>query len=263
MNKFNKCIHQIWLQGTDEVPSQFHDNINKNKNLLKDWDYKLWDDDSITSFLKEKNIDMYHKYNNYKYLHQKVDFARYCILYYLGGFYVDMDAFILKDPTAIINKFPDYEVYISTVNLYYHESLLSQGLLELYNNGIILAFPKSDFMLRLMNECPQESNITFNKSIEINYTTGPNIFTHLAKKSKNVKILSWNYFEPCIKSNCKINDDTYVVHTHTSSWVHPYINKLMDYYIETRLLIKIILYLVIFYIIYYIIKNNPNILFNN
>lgn len=263
MNKFNKCIHQIWLQGADQVPSQYKDNISKNKNLLKDWNYLLWDDNTISKFLKEKDITMYNKYNNYKYLHQKVDFARYCILYYLGGFYIDMDAFILKDPTKILEDNPNHKVFISTVNLYYHESLLSQGLLTLYNNGIILAYPKSNFMYNLMTKCPQESNITFNKSIEINYTTGPNIFTAIAKESDNVKVLSWEYFEPCIKSNCKLTDNTYVIHMHSSSWVHPTINKIMDYYIETRLLIKILLYIIIIYFICYIIKNNPKILFQN
>ena len=212
------------------MPLKYQNNILKNK--LENWEYILWDNESISKFLKKQNINMYKKYCNYKYLHQKVDFAKYCILYYLGGFAVDMDSFIIKDPLEIITKYPNYQVYISLVNLYYYESFIINRTLQFYNNASILAYPKSNLMLNLINDCPSNYKYNFNKIFVIQNTTGPTIFTKIANISNNVKILSCNYFEPCLYSNCTINDNTYVIHLQDQTWINPLIKKVVEVYYE-------------------------------
>lgn len=259
MMKFNKYIHQIWFQGEANIPSKFIKNVNKNKKIFNNWQYILWDNQTITAFLKKNNHKWLKKYNDYQLLHQKVDFARYCILYVLGGFYVDIDAIILKTPEKLLKQFPNYQVYLSYVNLYNYEIFVVHGKLKLLNNGVILAYPKSQFMLNLINNCPTQSSNKINNSIIINNTTGPSVFTDIANKSPKIKKLSYQYFEPCLLTKCNINDDTYTIHVHNSSWINPNIKKCANYYVEYRQTIRFIMIcLFIYYSYKYLIKYKKN-----
>jgi len=250
MKKFNKTIHQIWFQGKDKVPNKFLLNIEKTKKNLKNWNYILWDNNSIKELLKTMNPKYLRQYNNYKHLHQKVDYGRYCILYKLGGFYVDMDAYIIKDPSYIFKKFPNYEVYVSKGNFNLIESLITNGIFITINNGIILAKKKSDFMYNLINKCPTKTYFNFMKMLEINFTTGPRKFSLIANNSKKIKILQNEYFEPCLQSICNINDNTITIHKHELSWINPNLGKILIIYIKYRIYIQISIFLFLCIIVY-------------
>ena len=47
----DKVIHLIWLQGFDKLPDRFNDILNNNKNVLYDYEFKYWDDNSIRDLL--------------------------------------------------------------------------------------------------------------------------------------------------------------------------------------------------------------------
>ena len=66
---------------------------------------------------------------------------------------------------------------------------------EIVNNGIILSRPKSILMLDLINKFP-DNLLSFSNTIQINYTTGPAIFSKFVAKNNKTKILSKQYFEP-------------------------------------------------------------------
>lgn len=251
MSKFNKIVHQIWFQGKENIPKKYYNNIKTNKNILQDWQYIIWDDFSIQKLLEKMGKKYLDKYNNYKYLHQKVDYGRYCILYIYGGFYVDIDAYIIKDPSYIINKFKGYEVYLSYLNLYLYENLITIGETSTINNGIILAYPKSELMFNLINKCPDKTLFTFSKYIEITMTTGPKIFSKFVNETKKVKIFNYDVFEPCIRHKCDITNNTIVVHKHENSWINPIINNIIYIYIENR---KYVNFIFIIIILFFIIK---------
>lgn len=85
-------IAQIFIsEGGYGLSKDLQENCNKVKNLYPDYSYKLFDDDLIKSFLSK----YYESYilNTYQALvpfSYKSDFARFCILYQMGGWYFDI-----------------------------------------------------------------------------------------------------------------------------------------------------------------------------
>lgn len=226
-----KIIHQIWFQGANNVPSKYHSNIAKMKQFHPNWEYKLWDEKSISVILNQINqsgvVGGATPY--FEYLHQKVDYARYVILHQMGGIYVDMDVVIHKPFDALLQEFSEYEVIISKANGNFFENMLACGSPVCINNGIIISKPNSTFMKHLISEIDRKMKSPFtgigeHKSIHISRTTGPTMFTNvynnedLIDKSK-IKLLHYSYLEPCFMNVCSIGPNTYAIHKHELSWI--------------------------------------------
>jgi mannosyltransferase OCH1-like enzyme len=228
-------VHQIWYQGSTKIPGKYQENIQTIKKNIPNCIYKCWDNTSIIELLAEKSSALLEKYTQYKYMHQKIDFARYCILYYIGGLYVDMDAYVLKSPEHLIKEYPDTEVFVSTIGMYTYESLASTLLPETINNGIIYApVPKSTFMKNCIVEMPGKTYSLLSKFYTIQNTTGPRQFTIICKKSPKVTVLLPEFLEPCVQTKCKITKNTIVVHKHEGTWIDSHTNNLVKLYTEIR-----------------------------
>ena len=96
-NKIPKHIHQIWI-GEKEQPHIYidtwkNDYISQNE----DWKYTLWNEELIDKLFQD-NIEnnlvniMYKLYNIEETMNGKSNIARYLILYYNGGIYIDADS---------------------------------------------------------------------------------------------------------------------------------------------------------------------------
>jgi mannosyltransferase OCH1-like enzyme len=89
----NKIIHQILI--LDEYCDVSKKMIKYNKKFYKDnysdYVYNFWDEPKIIKFL-EKNFDnkIVESFKSIRPYAYKSDFARYCILYVYGGWYIDM-----------------------------------------------------------------------------------------------------------------------------------------------------------------------------
>jgi len=88
-------IHQILIQEgkkpITKLPKLIDFNSKEARRLHPEAEYILWDNDKISQFLKE-NFDapVYEAYNNITAFAYKADLARYCILYVMGGMYIDL-----------------------------------------------------------------------------------------------------------------------------------------------------------------------------
>ncbi len=78
-------IHQIWLGG--RLPSRYKAWAESWRRVNKDWEYRLWDEESILDFGLE-NERAFRKSASFG---AKSDIARYEILERLGGVYADTD----------------------------------------------------------------------------------------------------------------------------------------------------------------------------
>lgn len=87
-----KIIHQIYISNNNELPSdQILEKINNLKNLYSDYEYKLWNNNTIREFLKESfDLSVLEAYDTLLPYAFKADLARYCILYKYGGYYFDI-----------------------------------------------------------------------------------------------------------------------------------------------------------------------------
>lgn len=250
-----KIIHQIWYQGVDKIPQNLQNNSNKIINLHKNWKYMIWDNNSIKKYFKN-NHRILTTYNKLKYLHQKVDFMKYCILYNFGGVYMDMDINALKSLDQLVKQYENYECILSGINLNVMESYALCRNNKCINNGIIISQQKSNFMLALINEICKNNKCQIydlNKSICINRTTGPLLITKIYNNYENksqIKILHYSYFEPCVLGDiCDIKKNTILIHTHNTTWINTQITKFLYYYFKYKLIIYLAIYLILIIIV--------------
>jgi mannosyltransferase OCH1-like enzyme len=237
---FPKIIHQIWLQGIDEVPEKFVPNMIKNKELNPGFDHMLWDESNILELFHTLDDKYLNTYSKLIYLHQKVDFARYVILYIEGGIYMDMDAYCIRSFDDLLTSHRDYELIVSGTNTTNLENILWVGSLSMINNGIIIAKPQSPTLSLLINyivTLESNANHILPKVWYINNTTGPKVFTQFVREGirlgNSVKVLDYDYLEPCIMARCNITDRTICIHQHEVSWFPSILKSFCEWYIYT------------------------------
>lgn len=103
-----RIIHRMWpnddffKQDNLEISRNFNHCINLYKEK---WTTILWTDESIRNWLQTHYPDFISTFNSYSYQIQRVDAARYFVLYHYGGVYMDMDigCFKTKDIGDIVN----------------------------------------------------------------------------------------------------------------------------------------------------------------
>lgn len=248
MSDIPNIIHQIWLQGYDNLPEKYRDNVMRNKKIHPKWKYIIWDDIRIINLLRNNKewIDTFYKL---EYLHHKVDFARYIILYIYGGIYVDMDAVIIKPLDYLFSEYNDYDLIVSKLNSNKLENYLHCQHSECLNNGIIIAKKNNNelkIIIDTITNNPKCDTIS-TKLTCINNLTGPGKFTNVILNNNNtkIKILDSEYLEPCTFDICNITDKTYVVHKHDGSWYSGKLRKLFLFYFRNKVVIYIICIIII------------------
>lgn len=260
-NNIPKIIHQIWLQGAENLSEKNKEKIIKTKNMHPNWKYMLWDEVMIINLIKNDNKYL-NKYYKFVYLHQKVDFAKFVILKNYGGIYIDIDCDVIKNLDSIFLQINNYDLIISGLSdeLDTVTNLLTcHKTKNCFNNGIIVAKPNTRVVNFLIDGFKEECSFYENKLLCIQNTTGPPIFNKLIDfylknyYSNDVLILPYQYFEPCINKKCNITKDTYIVHKHELSWLGNKEKKIFNVLSNVNLtyLIIIILMIIIFITIYY------------
>jgi mannosyltransferase OCH1-like enzyme len=87
-----RTIHQVWVQGIDEFKkTKFYKFSQEWPKLFPNWNYKLWSEQDYMPLIKQYSTKLVDTYNNSPSYAFKSDIARYVILWYHGGLYVDTD----------------------------------------------------------------------------------------------------------------------------------------------------------------------------
>lgn len=262
-----KFIHQIWYQGYDQIPIKFNQNIASIKKYSKDWHYKCWDAKELYKQCIQYSPACAKLFNEYKHLHQKVDLARYVLLYNIGGMYVDIDCIALTS----FNNIPGLdtkELIVSETRTNDFESFLTTGSFKnkLLNNGIILATQYNKHIKYLIDKIIEFGNcrnfynpLNWCKQLCIFRSTGPYMFTKIIsqfKNDKSVMILPNEYFEPCcsLDPSCIMSKNTIILHEHELSWMNtPMIYIMKGYFYaknntkNTLLVLTVVVIIIIIY----------------
>lgn len=246
-----KIIHQIWLQGEINIPNKYYPNIKSVKKFHNSWQYILWDEIKILKLIltKKEWTDIYYKFI---YIHQKIDFAKYIILYTYGGIYIDIDVEVIKSFDKLIENTNMYDLIVSKSFVNSYESFITAGASETYNNGIIIAEKNSNTLLILINYIIKNFYLPIlePKVLNINYTTGPHIFTDVISKNKSrVKILDSEYLEPCLIDNCNITSNTISIHKHELSWMPEQLVTIINFYLKNKIIFIGLICLIVILII--------------
>jgi mannosyltransferase OCH1-like enzyme len=214
-------LHQIWFQGIDNIMEPYKSCFINTIIFLKNtkWEHYFWDKERIEKFILDKYSQYWDIYNNCHILVQKLDVARYIILYHYGGCYMDMDMEILKDFRELLND--EDEIVISNTRQFY------------YNNSILFSSINNKFWLKFLDSM-DINKFKFNTFLNVQFTTGPFNFTYFINKNinnYNIKVLPYKYLEPCdTKYNQDITEDAYVINYFGNSWMDSYIKFFIKIY---------------------------------
>jgi mannosyltransferase OCH1-like enzyme len=267
MIEIPKIIHQIWLQGEENISNEIKIRIKKTQEINTNFKYLLWDEIKIIELVK-KDEKLLKKYYSYIYLHQKVDFAKFVILKNYGGIYIDIDCEVIKNLNNIFIQCNKYDLIISKLNdkIDMLSSLFTcKKTSNCHNNGVIIGKPNTPILNYLLENFKVECSFYNNKVLCIQNTTGPPIFNEIIDNyiekydldNNKILLLPYYYFEPCLAGdNCEITDDTIIIHKHELSWLNNGEKKIAKYLSQINLVYLLIILIVIVFTIYLSIKHN-------
>ena len=105
-----RVIHQIYIRDNKALPIEIQNNIAHLKAMNPGWEYKLYDDTDIISYIDAhypKLLPIY-KLINPIYGAAKADFFRYLLIYNEGGVYLDIKSSVEKPLDVIIREDDKY-----------------------------------------------------------------------------------------------------------------------------------------------------------
>lgn len=189
VNSIPKIVHQIYIQGYDEIPNCAKDVINKNKLNNPDYKFKLYDLNDIESYLNENTSE--YIINAYKLINPEckaciADFFRYIVIYNEGGIYADikirfktnLDDWIHKSNKIKLSLWP-WTNHIYLKKFYPKEFEIKSKNREI-NQSVLIFPPKHDILKSLIDEMvtiiyKEHDNPSKNQNIlDI---TGPHLYT--------------------------------------------------------------------------------------
>ncbi len=182
MTAFVTRVHQIWLQGEDQLPDKYKPYVAKHRKLHPD--YKLWDEKSIRQLIEEQYPEMLDTYLSFPYWVQRVDLAKYVILHHEGGLYTDMDLQPLQSylplmmasnglPTFYLKKVPKMWRWI-------RDPFLN-------NNWLYSPYPNHPLMRQLV-DYTKASSVRMIYDVKIYYilnSTGPQYMMEIVRRFVN------------------------------------------------------------------------------
>ena len=241
MGLIPKIIHQIWFQGEDQIPDKYLTNRKLWLDTHSDWQYILWDQSAIEKLIQQQYSHLWNTYQSFTFMHQKIDFFKYIILYHQGGIYVDIDAKPIQKLDKLFDDlFPRSTFLVSKCKYDWLESKVLTGYSTIINNGIIAAAPKHRFLLQILNYVNnlEIDKMKMPKELLINKTTGPIMVTQMYFQAESeiqnqVTVLKHQYFEPCypFEFRCQYTEKTFIDHQHELTWVGNPLKVLLKIYL--------------------------------
>jgi len=197
--KIPNVIHQTFID--KKLPPDIARIVLNNKKVCSKCKFVFYDDSDCDNFIKTRFsarvYNAYKKINNV-YGAMKADFFRYCVLYKIGGIYLDIKSVISypilklinKDDTCILdvprNDKEPYRIFSPT-----------------YEQWLLMFSPNHPYLLEMINMMvhyienkyvPRLENYNLSTKQKILHITGPDAFTKAINKyiKKNNKVLHRN-----------------------------------------------------------------------
>lgn len=176
-------VHQTW-KSYDSIPDDIKNIIELNKKLCPLFDFKFYNDSDCVNFIRdnfeEKVLNTYYKINK-KYSAARADIFRYCVLYILGGIYLDIKSLIKHDLSTVIR--PDDDSIL--LNYSFMKGRSIERLLlpyEHFEQWALIFSPRHPYLLAIIDQIIYEVNnniiISSKESKKrILHLTGPDAFS--------------------------------------------------------------------------------------
>jgi mannosyltransferase OCH1-like enzyme len=200
--KIPNIIHQTFINRS--LPPEIAKIILHNKKICPQCKFVFYDDEDCDNFIKNnfdtKVYSAYKKINDV-YGAMKADFFRYCVLYKIGGIYLDIKS-LIKFPLFKIIKKND----ICVLDKLRNDKEPYRTYLPTYEQWLLIFAPNHPYLLEMINTMvhyieikyvPNLLNYNLDTKGKILHVTGPDAFTKAINQciKKDGKILhrSINY----------------------------------------------------------------------
>ena len=164
--------------------------------LHPEFEYEFFDDTRVEAFIQD-HFPKYRKvYDSFPYRIQRYDFFRYLAVYRLGGFYLDLDVFLVRDLSPLLDSecvFPFEE--LTSIQYLWRQFRLDWQL----GNYAFGAAPGNPFLEAVIENCvraqsdpdwvrPMLKGIPhlFHKEFYVLNTTGPGLVTRTLGENRDL-----------------------------------------------------------------------------
>lgn len=243
-----KIIHQVWLQGKDRIPEKYRSFRESWLINHERWTHMLWDDDSIQELLLRRFPWFITTYLNYRHLVQKVDSARYFILYEYGGFSIDIDMKSCKPLDELLALYPEANMIISKLPFTAAESSFLKPIFNtdiFYTNAVVGTQKHYYVWEDVLPVLPEIKNkLAFSKLLNVIASTGPGFFSNTIEKNmqtdSTIVALDERYFESgfSFDKNRVFSEDAFAEHHQAASWHSGIFKFIFNQYFAVKNLLK-------------------------
>ena len=161
---FPKIIHQTAPADESKWPPIWKPCQESWKKNFPDYEYRMWTDEDLDEFIKTKYAWFYPTYMGYPKKINRIDAARYFILYEYGGIYADMDYECVKNFEHLIPKGKACAAE-------------SPHPVEKYQNALMISPAKHVFWTHTWKDLEKHKSLT-----DVLYCTGPEVIHRTANK---------------------------------------------------------------------------------
>jgi len=239
MSKVPKILHQIWYQGADKVPDKYKHMQEKWKNLHCHWTYKCWDSRSIQQLVHDHYPEYEAMYNGLQPMILKIDVAKYFILHYHGGVYLDLDIDCIR---CLDSLFDDgYELYLPEMKIDQGVAMwvvtlgrFSTG--NYWNNEFLASCPGHRYWTDLLLQINEDKDKFYmNRWFKVLNLAGPSMVTRVAREKgydqmSTTRSCPVYFFEPYDMYTTGGADisRSYGIHRFANSWM-PWPMRLVNF----------------------------------
>ena len=214
-----RILFQTWK--TYDIPEDLLEFRKEWIKLTPNYSHPLFDDNDLRNEIIKIVPQYLSAYDNFSSNIERVDFARYAILYGKGGVYSDLDLYPIRsiDPLVKMNK-----VILGTEP---KEHIISKTYPVVLCNAFMISPPNHSMWKALMKYIIDNYEENDNP-VE---TTGPGVMSKFYRDYpeyfSDVIITSPCFFYPLTSKNeiskeCIGSKDTYVCHVWKNTWVKPW-----------------------------------------
>ncbi|GIW51723.1 MAG: hypothetical protein KatS3mg081_1078 [Gemmatimonadales bacterium] len=174
-----RIIHQTWK--TERIPEAWLRAQQSWRSKHPQWQYRFWSDYDLDELVRLRFPRFYRFWRSYPEAIQRVDAARYFILYEFGGVYADLDMVCLRPLDDLL----------------IHDLVLARTVPLGLSNQLMMARPGHSFFARAIELLPSAFRRWHRRWIPRHFrillTTGPLFITGLYRRygaGTNARLLS-------------------------------------------------------------------------
>jgi hypothetical protein len=267
MPSFPRNIFHVWFQGCKSVTKpEFVENMKAWATLNPTWNYQCVSDKELREACRQISHKCLSVYESLPFMHMKIDFGRYVLMYVYGGVYVDMDAYALRGleysehirrALQIYERQNKHVIAVSESELGTFDTYISKVY---YNNAFMLSSAGNPltklFIEYIMEQCKAFAHSSTDAMVAINKTTGPKVFSTFFRLPANLSgglseviVIPSAAMEVCDWNRvCRPTDQTIALHQNELSWISSNTKGIVSIYnrIRNNIILLIIIVILLF-----------------